>query len=997
MLQELLTDNPESVALARARCARRSAPAASPARSTPCCPAPASAGSTPTTCVALGRAEEVPEFVAAGLFLRAVPRRPRRPVRHRLPRPDRRARSSRPRCTATSCGPGSATSSSTSTRTPTPARSRCSGRSPATAATCRSSATPTSRSTASAAPRSAASSTSRPSSRPPTARPAPVVALGTTRRFGSRLLRASRSDRRLASRVTGSHPGASVRRVPRARARRQRRSGRGRSRCSPSTPPAPRPSTSPTCSAAPTSRTASAGPRWRCWSAPAAPRSRRCAGRSAPPASRSRWPRRDPAGPRARGAAAARRARASSSTPAIDDPHHDDYVGADRAEALLTSPLGGLDATDVRVPHPGAAAPATGPTPARDLVRRARARRRRRSTGLDGEPARRARRLAAPARRGPRRRSPTAAPSRRCSGRSGTAPTGAPAAARPPRRGGPGRPPRPPRPRRGLRAVRERRPRRGAAGHTSVATFLATLRAQEIPADTLADRGVRGEAVRLLTAHRSKGLEWRLVVVAHVQEGAWPDLRRRATLLQADRIGRDGLRAAADPRARCSPRSAGCSTSPAPAPAQRLVVTAVAVARRRRRAALALPRTSSARDGRRTASGRPRRPLSLAGLVAELRRTARRPRRSPSRCATPPPAGWPAAGRRPTSHGRPVAAGADPATWWGLREPSRVRAAGAPGRRAARRSRPAPSRGCSTCPAQWFLEREAGGEVVSSSQARASARSCTRSPTGSPTASSTDRRRRPDGAGRRGLGPAGVPHAVVARPRARGGRARRSTRFVAWHQPPGRAHRARHRAGAPRRGDAARRPGGPAARVRRPARARRGRPGRGRRPQDRQVPAHRTRRRRAPPARPLPARRRPRRRRRARRADRSAPAAPSWSSCARRRRDAQGAGRSRRSAGGRGPAPGRGAADAGRGRRSAPRSSWPAPGSTASAARSRRSAPTRPPGRCCRDATRSTPPSSCADAARRGLDVQRRSSGPRSPPRSSRPSSSPAPARARPP
>ena len=66
-------------------------------------------------------------------------------------------------------------------------------------------------------------------------------------------------------------------------------------------------------------------------------------------------------------------------------------------------------------------------------------------------------------------------------------------------------------------------------GHTSVREFLTTLRAQEIPADTLADRGVRGEAVRLLTAHRSKGLEWRLVVVAHVQEGAWPDLRRRDT------------------------------------------------------------------------------------------------------------------------------------------------------------------------------------------------------------------------------------------------------------------------------------------------------------------------------------------------------------------------------------------------------------------------------------------------------------------------------------
>src|SRR4029450_6613830 len=73
-------------------------------------------------------------------------------------------------------------------------------------------------------------------------------------------------------------------------------------------------------------------------------------------------------------------------------------------------------------------------------------------------------------------------------------------------------------------------------GHTSVVNFLESLSAQQIPADTLADRGVRGSAVRLLTAHRSKGLEWRFVVVAHVQETGWPDLRRRSTLLQADQI-----------------------------------------------------------------------------------------------------------------------------------------------------------------------------------------------------------------------------------------------------------------------------------------------------------------------------------------------------------------------------------------------------------------------------------------------------------------------------
>ena len=46
--------------------------------------------------------------------------------------------------------------------------------------------------------------------------------------------------------------------------------------------------------------------------------------------------------------------------------------------------------------------------------------------------------------------------------------------------------------------------------------------AQEIPADPLSQRSFRGDAVRLLTAHRSKGLEWDLVVVPGVQEGAGP-------------------------------------------------------------------------------------------------------------------------------------------------------------------------------------------------------------------------------------------------------------------------------------------------------------------------------------------------------------------------------------------------------------------------------------------------------------------------------------------
>jgi len=66
--------------------------------------------------------------------------------------------------------------------------------------------------------------------------------------------------------------------------------------------------------------------------------------------------------------------------------------------------------------------------------------------------------------------------------------------------------------------------------------FVEHLRGQQIPGDTLAARAPDPDAVRLLTAHAAKGLEWELVVVAGVQEGSWPDLRRRGTLLGAEQL-----------------------------------------------------------------------------------------------------------------------------------------------------------------------------------------------------------------------------------------------------------------------------------------------------------------------------------------------------------------------------------------------------------------------------------------------------------------------------
>lgn len=69
-------------------------------------------------------------------------------------------------------------------------------------------------------------------------------------------------------------------------------------------------------------------------------------------------------------------------------------------------------------------------------------------------------------------------------------------------------------------------------GVVGVASFLSSLESQEIPAEPVAERAARGDAVRLLTAHRAKGLEFERVWVVGAQEGVWPDLRERGSALE---------------------------------------------------------------------------------------------------------------------------------------------------------------------------------------------------------------------------------------------------------------------------------------------------------------------------------------------------------------------------------------------------------------------------------------------------------------------------------
>lgn len=71
------------------------------------------------------------------------------------------------------------------------------------------------------------------------------------------------------------------------------------------------------------------------------------------------------------------------------------------------------------------------------------------------------------------------------------------------------------------------------AGPEGFADYLA---AQQIVGDTLAPAAPVGEAVSVLTAHAAAGREWTVVAVPGVQEGSWPDLRLRGSLLGVERM-----------------------------------------------------------------------------------------------------------------------------------------------------------------------------------------------------------------------------------------------------------------------------------------------------------------------------------------------------------------------------------------------------------------------------------------------------------------------------
>jgi RecB family exonuclease len=248
-----------------------------------------------------------------------------------------------------------------------------------------------------------------------------------------------------------------------------------------------------------------------------------------------------------------------------------------------------------------------------------------------------------------------------------------------------------------------------------VSAFVEYLVDQQLPGDTLAARAPAADAVALLTAHAARGREWRVVAVPGVQEGAWPDLRLRGSLLGNERLV-DVIAGVAEPAAavsRIAPLLAeerrlfyvACTRAQ-----DTLLVSAVQADDEQPSRFLDEldPAPDDGRDRTDRPVHRPGRALVLAELVGELRRAVCRP-------DDPGVDGAAIAARRQRAAvqlarlARAGVPGAAPDDWYGLAPRSTDAPLRAPGEVVP--VSPSDVEKILRCPLRWMLERHGGGEV----------------------------------------------------------------------------------------------------------------------------------------------------------------------------------------------------------------------------------------------------------------------------------------------
>ncbi|WAL69855.1 ATP-dependent DNA helicase [Amycolatopsis cynarae] len=236
----------------------------------------------------------------------------------------------------------------------------------------------------------------------------------------------------------------------------------------------------------------------------------------------------------------------------------------------------------------------------------------------------------------------------------------------------------------------------------SAAAFVDYLSSQNIAGDNLAPVAARGEGVSMLTAHAAAGREWTVVAVSNVQEGSWPDLRLRGSLLGVERLV-DLLSGVDD--------SGVSATAPILAEERRLFYVAVSRARRVLLVSAVagedeqpsrfiddVEENSSGETGTDSRRKPPGRSLVLAELVGELRGAVCDPKTEPGRRQL--------AARQLARLARAGVPGAHPGSWYGYADVSTAEPLYASGD--VVRISPSVVDILLRCPLRWLVERHGG-------------------------------------------------------------------------------------------------------------------------------------------------------------------------------------------------------------------------------------------------------------------------------------------------
>lgn len=236
-----------------------------------------------------------------------------------------------------------------------------------------------------------------------------------------------------------------------------------------------------------------------------------------------------------------------------------------------------------------------------------------------------------------------------------------------------------------------------ASGVAGVHALLEQVAAQQIPADRERESRIGSGGVALLTAHRAKGREWELVIVAGVQEGSWPAVRRPSAVLEPERLLSQAIGPRPGARERLTEERRLFRLACTRARGE-LIVTAAAGTEgeadqpSRFLAELGVEPEPAVADP----------PVTTGGLVGMLRRALVSPDSAPARRMAAA-AELAALAAERLDDDRPLVPAADPATWWGVRELS----SGSRPTAGPIRLSPSQVSALLTCPRHYFLSRQA--------------------------------------------------------------------------------------------------------------------------------------------------------------------------------------------------------------------------------------------------------------------------------------------------